>query len=361
MLFNQNKQKLKQLEGVNADHLSEITSLKNELASIKDTHLESIGEYDSMTKELGMIRQLQSLYVNSSDLINSTKEGVAANASLLADRKESFKDSQSLFTNITQLLSGTVEASNAINSDTRQVEESIVHLQTVTEGINNFVSLIQGISEQTNLLALNAAIEAARAGEQGRGFAVVADEVRALAQRSADATSEIGTLIGEINTKMSTIVEGIGHASEKCDAVSRDSKIVQETTNDIVSMSQDMYGLIDCSTTNTFVQTVKMDHIVWKAEIYKVMAGLSDKTADDFDTHTMCSLGSNVPDGNNYGSVSAFKALEAPHKAVHDHGVSALECIAKDDRSKAMVHMQEMEKASVDLFGHLSSLERDIS
>lgn len=102
-----------------------------------------------------------------------------------------------------KLLDATVNTSNAIAEQTHKTTESMAKLNEQSQSIQAIVATISSIADQTNLLALNAAIEAARAGEQGRGFAVVADEVRQLASRTSKSTSEIATVVTK-NTQLTT-------------------------------------------------------------------------------------------------------------------------------------------------------------
>jgi methyl-accepting chemotaxis protein len=114
----------------------------------------------------------------------------------------------------------------ALVTEVEATAHSITAMQQDVQQIGSILGVIGSIAEQTNLLALNAAIEAARAGEQGRGFAVVADEVRSLAGRTQKSTAEIQTMLTRLQRGTQTVVAAMGNTRQSCqDAAENTSKV----------------------------------------------------------------------------------------------------------------------------------------
>lgn len=138
----------------------------------------------------------------------------------------------------------TVKNIDLLSSTLQKSQHSIGSLNAFVEKIGGAVSIIQGIAEQTNLLALNAAIEAARAGEQGRGFAVVADEVRSLATRTHQSTEEITRVVSNIQSQMSQVVDDIDLCNNQGQETLSASRQLDESLQQIL---RDMHTIQDNS------------------------------------------------------------------------------------------------------------------
>ena len=136
----------------------------------------------------------------------------------------------------TALISVTVSEVSSLNQSLSESSQSMKSLEMESENITKILDVIRSIAEQTNLLALNAAIEAARAGEQGRGFAVVADEVRTLAQRSRSATEEIDTVLMNLLDKTRVVSQQMGVNVEQSTQTIEKIEQANQSFNEISSL-----------------------------------------------------------------------------------------------------------------------------
>ena len=174
----------------------------------------------------------------ASEEMSATSSDIARNCAMAAETSKRTAESA---TDGAKVVNETIVGMSVIAVRVRQTSKTIEALGTRSEQIGDIVGTIEDIADQTNLLALNAAIEAARAGEQGRGFAVVADEVRALAERTTKATREISEMIKAIQKEtreaVSAMEEGVQEVEKGAESSQKSGRALEEILNRIGEVS----------------------------------------------------------------------------------------------------------------------------
>ncbi|MEC7433989.1 MAG: HAMP domain-containing methyl-accepting chemotaxis protein, partial [Pseudomonadota bacterium] len=224
----------------------------------------------------GVTRQTDSISMVATAIneMQSAIEEVAGNASRAA---EITREAETKGNNSAQIIRSSSKQVHRLAAQISKAVEVIRKLSADSDNITSVLDVIRGIAEQTNLLALNAAIEAARAGEQGRGFAVVADEVRTLAQRTGQSTEDIQTMITALQTGVSDVVNVMETGSKEATETER---LATEAEQELQAILEAISSITDV---NTSVASATEEQTQVVDEINRSITDINDLAAASAD------------------------------------------------------------------------------
>lgn len=244
-----------------------------ELTAITDETKNSIDEQQSETEQVATAINEMTVTVGE----------VACNAT---DAATATHDADEQAAEGRRIVTSSIDSIHVLVDDIQEAANVIMQLRKDSESIGGVLDVIQGIAEQTNLLALNAAIEAARAGEQGRGFAVVADEVRTLASRTQESTTEIKTIIDSLQSGAEQAVQAMDKGREQVQMT------VEKTTEAGSSLELITAAVAKINEMNTQIASAAEEQNSVAEEINQNITRISqhaEKTADGAQTTQMAS------------------------------------------------------------------------
>ncbi len=354
----------------------EDTALRNELEQVKKENAilqetnrgleERLHEQETLSLQLANQQKCE----NASMMMTYQNEQLKKNlidvqgnmASSVSSSKENIAKSTALLGNIVELghkasgISSTLEGLNGLALESM---DTVKALSDRAQDVASILGLIKDISDQTNLLALNAAIEAARAGEHGRGFAVVADEVRKLADRTDKAISEINISLQSMKQDVTTIGEKFEQVQESIQESNESIGSFNANMDNNAQMMRETFMSTEHTAERVFMSLAKLDHIIWKVNTY--LSAISRKEQFTFVDHHNCRLGKWYYEGEGaeyFKKTSSYSALESPHSIVHNstHKIFDLMKTESIGSERFVKVFEEMEHASDGVFSTLDRM-----
>lgn len=348
------------IEAIEKKHKEEIDALKEQNTRLKSIVDRLEGEISKPVSDANNTRDkiLEVLLKSYDDGTDFAQTNIQENLLMLgeinalnAKNGDQMANVESETNNIAQTIETIQEYSNQLGDDSNSLNDSVLSIAEI-------INLIKDISDQTNLLALNAAIEAARAGEHGRGFAVVADEVRKLAERTQKATQEVEININGLKQNSNSMME------MSTTFVDETGKIISilDTFNDNVTNVLDNSSSIREKTGNLTneinVSNGKLQHIQLKLEAYKellngVPANITTANACEFGTWFSTAAGSFLK--NN---PSAISSITKHHTNVHEGLAETIKLFKNGNHEGALTRLKDVENSSDVAFKELISAVR---